>query len=139
VAISKAQADALIDEPKLISANLVWRSWGRGRRAEVAVLGTQSGALLRLNCWLGPYDNRSFALLHNNQPIRKWTVHARTKAPDDGPIYGPHKHTWDDELGDEYTYVPDDIRVGDAEEEFEDFLAECNIVFIGGVQSTMPG
>ena len=42
-------------------------------------------------------------------------------------MLGPHKHTWDDEWADKIVYVPDDIRVGDPNEELLDFLAECNI------------
>jgi hypothetical protein len=100
----------------------------------VAVLGSETKALLRLTGWIGP-RNRSFALLYNNYPIRKWTVHARTKAPDGGLIEGPHKHAWDDVLQDEYAYVPSDIRIGKADEEFEDFLKECNIELLSGVQT----
>ena len=104
----------------------------------VVALGTETGAVLRLTGWIGPRSNRSFSLLYNNYPIRKWTVHARTRAPDGSAIEGPHKHAWDDELFDEYAYVPDDIRVGEVWEEFDDFLKECNVVLLGGIQSTMP-
>ena len=136
--ITKAEADALIAEDKVITANIVWRSWHRGQKMEpVLVLGTVSGAVLRLLGWIGP-RNRSFVLLYNNCPIRKWTVHARTKAPDGTRIDGPHKHTWDDILGDEYAYVPDDIRIGNPWEELEDFLRECNVTLLGsfGIQSS---
>jgi len=135
--VTQAEADALIAEPKLISANIVWRSWQRGQRMDsVIALGSESGAVLRLTGWIGPF-NRSFVLLYNNYPIRKWTVHSRTKAPDGSTIEGPHKHTWDDELEDEFAYVPEDIRIGSPQEELEDFLKECNVSILGGIQYAM--
>ena len=43
----------------------------------------------------------------------------------------PHKHLWDDEWEDKRVYIPDDIRFGDINEEFVDFLRECNIQLRG--------
>lgn len=132
--ITQAEADALVAEPKVISANITWRPHQRGYKIDsAAVLTEDTEKVLRLTGWIGPY-NRSFVLLFNNYPIRKWTVHRRTKAPDGTTIEGPHKHAWDDDLQDEYAYVPTDIRIGSANEEFEDFLKECNITLLSGIQ-----
>lgn len=128
--ITKAEADALIAEPKVISANISWRAEQRWQRLEDVAVLAESGEVLRLTGKVGPY-NRSYVLLYKNQPIRKWTVHQRTQAPDGTVIEGPHKHAWDDELADEYAYVPEDIRIGDPFEELEDFLKECNIKLLG--------
>lgn len=129
--ITQAEADALVAEPKVISANIRWRQWGRGHRMDdVIVLGLRSGQVLKLAGWIGP-KNRSYALLCRNQPIRKWTVHEQTKRPDGTALLGPHKHSWDDELEDEYAYVPEDIRIGNPFDELQDFLAECNIQLVG--------
>lgn len=137
--VTKDEADALIAEPKVIGAKIVWRRWNRGHRMDaVMALGEESGAVLKLTGWIGP-QNRSFVLLYNNYPIRKWTVHHRTKAPDGSTIEGPHKHAWDDDLEDEFAFVPDDIRIGKAPEELEDFLKECNITVLGGMQFPMEG
>ena len=74
--------------------------------------------------------NRSFALLFNNLPIRKYTAHDKHVNPNTGGTV-PHKHLWDDYWADKVAYVPDDIRVGDPNQEFIDFLAECNIELRG--------
>ncbi len=130
--ITKAEADALIAEPKVISANINWRVEQRWQRMDDVTVLAESGEVLRLTGKIGPY-NRSYVVLYKNHPIRKWTFHRRTRAPDGSLIEGPHKHTWDDELADEYAYVPDNIRIGDPYEELEDFLKECNITVLGKI------
>ena len=71
-------------------------------------------------------------MLFQNQPIRKYTVHAFHRDPVTRKrVTEPHKHTWDDEWEDQLVYIPNDIRIGDPNDELLDFLRECNISFRG--------
>ena len=132
--VTKAEAEAILEEDKVIAVNLHWFPDGPRFRLGAAVRAVESGALLRLHGFVGK-TNRSFALLHRNFPIRKYTVHDHHTNPDTGEVvFGPHKHTWDDEWEDRLVYVPTDIRIGDANDELHDFLVECNIRLLGAYQ-----
>ena len=78
-------------------------------------------------------------MLYQNTPIRKYTVHAFHRDPVTWErVTAPHKHTWDDEWGDRRVYLPDDIRIGNPDEELVDFLAECNITLRGSYLDRLP-
>ena len=125
--VKEAEADGLVASAKVIAANLVWRFQRGGYRIEATVLVEDSGEVLRLVGYVGR-KNRSFALLYRSTPIRKFTVHDRHIDPKTGErVTGPHKHWWDDEYEDNRVYIPDDIRIGDPNDELVDFLKECNI------------
>ena len=129
--ITKAQADAMLVEPKVIATNLVWRFDRSGYRMEATVLAEESGELLKLRGYVGR-RSRSFVLLYRNTPIRKYTVHRIHIDRDTGEkTTEPHKHTWDEINQDRKIYLPDDIRIGDANCELVDFLYECNISLRG--------
>ena len=133
--VTKALADQLLQQEKVIAANLVWRQSGQSYRLEARALATSSGELLRLVGFVG-IKNRSYALLHRNTPIRKYTVHDRHTNPNTGQVLRePHKHYWDDEWEDHLAYVPHDIRQGNPNEEILDFLKECNITLRGSYTS----
>ena len=121
------EAAELLDEPKVIAVNISWTHDGRRHRLEAAVLAEHSGRLLRLIGNAG-IRNRSFGLLYNNTPIRLWcyNYHRRTN-PDGEVIQGPHKHRYDEDADVIWAYVPDDMRPGDVNREFRDFLNECNV------------
>ena len=131
--ITQTDADALIAEPKEITGGLVWRTRGVGYRLQDVVVLTESGTMLRLTGYVGR-KNRSFALLYRNTPIRRYTAHDQHKNPDGEIIRGPHKHIWDDAFEDRVAYVPDDIRIGDPNEELFDFLTECNVTIRSSYQ-----
>ena len=146
--VTTAQANEIIREKKAITEKLTWRiepqvlsSKRRGRRQrgrrrtsdwdkftlEAAVLSLDSGESLK---FLGNINktNRSFVLLYRNTPIRKYTVHGTHKDPVTRIVYTePHKHWWDKKHEDRRAYIPNDIRIGDPNEELVDFLKECNI------------
>ena len=146
--VTTAEANAIIAENKIITERLTWRaepqalsSKRRGRRQrgrrqesdwtkftlEAGVSSLDSGENLRLLGNVGK-TNRSFALLYQNIPIRKYTVHAIHKDPVTRIVYTePHKHWWDELHEDKRVYIPNDIRIGDPNEELADFLEECNI------------
>lgn len=125
--ITKAQADTMLAEPKVIAAKLVWRFDRRGYRLEASVLAEESRELLKLRGYVGR-RNRSFVLLYRNTPIRKYTVHRLHIDHETGQkTTEPHKHTWDEINRDRKIYLPDDIRIGNANHELIDFLWECNI------------
>ncbi len=132
--VTRAEAEAIVAEPKVITANLAWRFQEGGYRLDAAVLAEESGELLKLRGYVGR-KNRSFALLYKNTPIRKYTVHDRHTDPKTGErVTGPHKHFWDDVYEDNRVYIPDDIRIGDPNTELPDFLDECRIDLKGAYQ-----
>ena len=137
--VTAAEADRVIAEDKVIDANLDWRVERNTQafRLQVDVICRTSGELLSLRGYVGD-PNRSFALLYRNSPIRKYTVH--NYQPHREPLTGqvfrePHKHYWHDEHEDNVAYIPDDIRIGDPNEEILDFLRECNISVRGSYTS----
>ena len=135
--VTRAEADAIIQEGKVIGANLSWKPDRRSFRLEAMVLTIDSGQLLKLRGYIG-LKNRSFALLHKNVPIRMYTVHDRHRNPLTGEIVRvPHKHYWDDVWEDDLIEIPSDIRSGDPNTEFMDFLAECNITLHGGYNALL--
>jgi hypothetical protein len=128
--VTKAEAEEVLAEDKIITENLRWRQVSSRYILDVGVLMPHSTRLLRLKGNIGR-KNYSFALLYNNYPIRKYTVHHHHKNPSCEVVYGPHKHTWDDIYEDNWVYVPEDIRSGNPNEALLDFLAECNITLQG--------
>ena len=96
-------------------------------RLEATVLAEESSELLKLRGYVGR-SNRSFVLLYRNTPIRKYTVHPVHIDHETGErTTEPHKHTWDEVNQDRKVYLPNDIRIGNANHELIDFLQECNI------------
>lgn len=144
--VTAAEAELILAEDKVIAMNLVWqpddRGLGRRRvrnrrpgrqtfRLEAQVFAVDSGETLRLLGKVGK-TNRSFVLLYRNSPIRKYTVHSTHRDPKTRIVYTePHKHIWDDKWEDRRVYIPNDIRIGDPNEELLDFLDECNILLRG--------
>ena len=127
------EAEEILNEEKLIRANVRWNPDppGSGRyKLSVMVLGVVSRRLLELRGNVGR-TNRSFALLYQGNPVRKYTVHAKHSNPDGQIVRGPHKHRWDDLDGDRWAYIPEDIAAGDVNREFMDFLRECHIELEG--------
>ena len=129
--VTEAEARGLLEENKVIGANVIWRMDGNVSRLEATVLCIDSEKILSLRGFCGK-KNRSFVLLYRNTPIRKYTVHASHKDPVTRQVVRhPHKHWWDDEWEDRRVYIPTDMRIGNLNEEFLDFLAECNIQLRG--------
>ena len=69
--ITKAQAETMLAEPKVIAANLLWQFAPQVYRLEATVLAEESSELLKLRGYVGR-SNRSFVLLYQNTPIRKY-------------------------------------------------------------------
>ena len=129
--ITEAEANRLLKEDKVIWANLSWRIDGEIFRLEAKVLCLESEEILSLRGTVGK-KNRSFVLLYQNTPIRKYTVHAFHRDPVTRErVTQPHKHWWDDEWEDRRVYIPNDIRIGNPNDELVDFLQECNISLRG--------
>jgi len=124
----------LLAEDKIITANLSWGPDGRRYKLEASVLAMESNLLLRLYGNVG-IKNRSFGLLHNNVSIRRYCSSPNHVNPGKIPIRSHHKHTYDELDGDIVAYIPDDIKVGEANGELFDFLAECNIRLEGNYQA----
>lgn len=129
--VTAAEADRVIAENKVIDANLDWRFERNAYRLTVDVMCQNSSETLTLHGTVGK-KNRSFVLLYGNAPIRKYTVHDRhTDSVTRITHTKPHKHFWDDVWQDRRVYIPDDIRIGNPNEELMDFLNECNISLRG--------
>lgn len=132
--VTESQAQTIIAEPKVIAVNLTWQHTRRAYLLKAAVLLENSGELLSVRGYIGT-QNRSFALLYRNTPIRKYTVHPWHIDPvTKERVTDPHKHTWDDMYQDRRVYLPSDIRIGDPNDELLDFLQECNITLRGSYQ-----
>ena len=135
--VTEAEASRLIEEEKVIWANLSWRTDGGNFRLEAKILCLESEEILSLLGYVGK-KNRSFVLLYKNKPIRKYTVHAFHRDPvTHQRVTQPHKHLWDDEWEDQRVYIPNDMRIGDPNEELSDFLKECNISHRGSYATRM--
>ncbi len=135
--VTAAQADAILEERKVIAANLVWRGQRGTFRLEATVLAIESKELLSLRGFIGE-RNRSYVLLFKNTPIRKYTVHAQHRNPNTGEVVsGPHKHSWDDQWEDQLAYIPIDIHPGDPNSELMEFLAECKIDLRGSYSAQL--
>ena len=129
--VTAAEAEAILANPKIIAANISWRRFSPNYRIEATVLILDTNEVCSLRGQVGR-SNRSFVLLYNNTPIRKWTVHHQHRNPVTGEIVRePHKHTWDDVYEDKVVSIPNDIRGGDVNDELLDFLNECNITLRG--------
>ena len=129
--VTEAATQTILKEQKVIGANLSWTADGVFHRLEAKVLCLESEEILTLKGTWGK-TNRSFVLLYKNTPIRKYTVHAYHRDPETREmVRQPHKHTWDEEYQDRRVYIPDDIRIGNLNEELMDFLEECNIELRG--------
>ena len=134
--VTAAEADIIVEENKIIFEALSWHSpdrRGRTHKLSARVLSLDSGESLKLDGYVGR-KNRSFTLLYQNVPIRKFTVH--NDQPHTDPVTckvftQPHKHFWDDDWEDGRAYIPNDIRLGNINEELMDFLTECNIELRG--------
>jgi hypothetical protein len=139
--LTNAEASALLNEEKIITANIHWRSVG-GKHSEnyaleATVLAPSRNVTLRLVGHKGK-RNRSFALLYGGDPIKMITAHHLHRNPDGKKIKKPHKHVWDEKYEDRKAYIPDDISFGDINREFQDFLKQCNIKLLGTYASIMP-
>lgn len=129
--VTAAEADEIVRLPKIIASNVSWKELPPTYTLEASALATDSDVVCRIKGFVGK-TNHSFVLLYENTAIRKWTAHDLHRNPVTREVIRePHKHTWDDVYGDKLVYIPDDIRVGDINVEFRDFLAECNIVMRG--------
>ena len=84
--VTTAEAEAILQEQKVIAVNVNWRLERRGFRLEATVLAIESKLPLRLVGYVG-LKNRSFALLFNNLPIRKYTAHDKHVNPNTGEPY----------------------------------------------------
>ena len=129
--VTVAEADAILASPKVIAANIAWRLFRPIYRLEATVLVLETNEFCYLKGTVGR-TNRSLVILYKNFPIRKWTVHSHHRDPVTRVVVRePHKHRWDDLYKDRRVYIPDDIRVGDVNDELLDFLNECNITLRG--------
>ena len=78
--VTESEASRVLEELKVIGANLSWQNDGETLRLEATVLCLASQEVLKLRGFVGR-TNRSFALLYRNAPIRKYTVHASHTDP----------------------------------------------------------
>ena len=135
--VTESKANELLGEDKVIWANLAWIRDGTNSRLEAKVLCLESEEILTLKGTIGR-KNRSFVLLYLNTPIRKYTVHAFHRDPVTRErVTQPHKHWWDDDWEDKRVYIPNDIRIGNPNEELVDFLQECNVTLRGNYTPQM--
>ena len=129
--VTEREALAVLAATKVIIEDLMWVAVGIAHRLQANVLSIESEETLSLRGYVGS-QNRSYALLYRNTPIRKFTAHPWHIDPvTKQRVTAPHKHTWDDVHQDRRVYLPLDIRIGDPNDELMDFLGECNITLRG--------
>lgn len=114
------QVSELLDEDKVITANLFWSPAGRrAARLEATVLARASGTILKIVAYSGPTNANA---RHINRDRQRYD--------------GLHKHRYselDGVAGD--AYRPDDIRdPTNIDQSFFDFLEECKITLEGAYQ-----
>lgn len=135
---TREEADELIRTPKVVSVLVKWKPDGRLRwKLEATVLAVEQNELLKL-CGAVGVRNHSFVLLYQNYPLRKYTKHAQHRDSRTGQLVRePHKHIWDENVGDTEVYIPDDINPEDEiDDQFRAFCKECNIDLAGGYQGS---
>lgn len=135
---TRDEADELVRAHKIVSALLRWKPEGQYRwKLEATVLAVEQNELLKL-CGVVGKRNHSFVLLYQNYPLRKYTKHLQHRDSKTGQLVKePHKHIWDETVGDTEVYVPNDINPeDDIDDQFMAFCAECNIELTGGYQRT---
>ena len=138
---TQAEAERVLTMTKTIGENVIWRSQpGRTPRwrfdVSIATYGVEEPLRLVGNYGKGSW---SFALLMSNAPIRRCDCSSKGHINPGGVIIAePHKHRWDDVHRDREAYVPEDIDFSDVNQAFFDFLAECNVTFVGRYNPLMP-
>ncbi len=132
--LSKDEADAIYRSPKIVVSEGNAVSWdavrGPSQKIFVDVI-TEDGMELEVRgsySWKGS-KRYSFALLFRKTiPIRRWDDKKGHPDKCSGMILrGPHKHYYHPDFGDSCAKEVSDIRLGDVNGAFLDFLKECNI------------
>lgn len=134
--LKKEKADHLHRMEKIIASNLHWKPLPGGRyRIDVTVFAPLDNEVLRLSCNIGK-NGHGFCLLYQNDPVRKYTKHFLHRSRSTGEEFRqPHKHTWDEECGDDRVYIPSDIDPeANINEQLLAFLREENIQLQNGYQ-----
>lgn len=140
--MTEAQVASLLAEDKVITANLLWRPWGRrGARLEATVLTMESDKRLKIFGYAGP-TKQSFSLLYASIDIRRLCLsnNAKHRNSNQELFEGLHKHRYDDNITQSReAYRPEDIQqpIG-IDEAFFAFLKECKITLKGTYQPRLP-
>ena len=130
---TRAYSEELISIPKIVSAQVTWKTLSKSYRLEVNAAAVGREEVFKLRGFIGK-TNHSFVLLYNNYPIRKFTKHA-PHTIGKTIYYEPHKHVWDGKTENMEAYIPDDIDPNDnLNKQFLDFCDECNIEIMGEYQ-----
>lgn len=132
--LSKDEADAIYRSPKIIVSEGNAISWdtvvGPSQKIFVDVI-TENRTELKVQGWYNWKGSKrySFALIYRKTiPIRRWDDKKGHPDKCTGVVLnGPHKHYHHPDFGDSCAKEVSDIRLGDVNGAFLDFLKECNI------------
>lgn len=131
------KADILSTTPKVITENVIWNLESHGYKLRVRVIAPEVKEVLELRGVIGK-TKRSFTLLFENQPIRRYCNRGQHRTHEGLVINGPHKHTWDQIYGDAPAYIPNDIDPqADPNDQLLQFLSEQNITLEASYQRIM--
>jgi hypothetical protein len=137
--LGKDKADELSKIHKIIQEDVIWRADYSGYKLRIRVLAPDLHEVLELTGIVGK-TNRSFTLLFNRLPIRRYCNQGRHTGPDGVTVIGHHKHTWDQIHEDGFAYVPNDIDPkADPNSQFFQFLTEQNIDLKATYQHILVG
>lgn len=136
--LDKVYADLLSSTPKIITDVLKWHQYDDRYKLQLTkVLAPEIEEVLELTAYVGR-TNRSYTLLYQSLPIRRYDAQGRHVTPDKQVVLGPHKHIWDLVHKDNYAYVPTDIDPNaDPNIQLFQFLREQNISVLSNYQTRM--
>lgn len=130
--MTKDEANRLVNElDKIVGEPIRWRLQPKKHqryRFSVRVIVPEFEGYLELTGTCSP-SKWSYVLLGpNNERLRKIsTPHPGHLHPDGSEARSHHKHYWDGDFEDWWTYSPDDIRWDNHDLALVDFVAECRI------------
>ena len=132
--LSKEEADAIYKLPKSIMSESNVISWGNATGASRKIIIdviTEDGLELEIQGWYRWKGSKryGFTLLYRKTvSIRRWDDKKGHRDPCSKTVLmGPHKHYYHPDFGDSCAKDTNDIRSGDVNGAFFDFLKECNI------------
>lgn len=133
--MTKDEADRIVNDlDKTIGEPIRWRLHQkrlRRYRFDVRVIAFGYEGSMRLTGTCSPTKWSYVLLGPNNECLRKIsTPHPGHLHPDGSEADEQHKHYWDEENLDWWTYVPDDIRWENHNLALVDFIAECRITLL---------
>lgn len=130
--ITKEETDAIYQEEKIISEDVIWSKNNNSHRLKIPVyFKNKIDSNIKMEV-LGVRNIKySFVFIcNNNLKIRRWDFKGYSSLNNK-----PHKHYFDGDINPKKFYIVEDIPINDVNIAFICFLKECNIELKGNYQS----